>query len=192
MDSALSVFPELPSERAAAPRCVAQLAFPEILVVWALRRYAGCRLPREMRKGVIAPEFSRIFGLARLEQALTAFASLTDSLASSARLPQAFSVLEDDRINATEEALLATLAALQHDATARAGALTEWCLLAPGRVPFLAACESLARALREAGQVMPYRAPPGRFMMPGARKASAGSREFELRPPRSSAGHTVH
>jgi len=159
-----SAFPALPSERGAAPRSVAHLAFPEILVIWALRRYTACRLPREARVGILAPEFSRAFGLARLEDTLAAFVRLADSLAVAARLPQALSVLEDDRINPTEEALLATLAALQHGESAQAAALSEWSLLPAGRTAFLAAAESLARALREAGHKLPYEAPRRRTL----------------------------
>src|SRR3546814_7204645 len=115
MDSRLSAFPARPHGDSPAPRTVANLAFPEILVIWALRRYTGCGLSREARTAVVAAEFSRAFGLARLEGTLAAFARIADSLAGAARLPQALSVLEDDRISATEEALLATPAALQRD-----------------------------------------------------------------------------
>src|SRR3546814_4520963 len=37
MDSTRTAFPALPSVRGAEPRSVAHLAFPEILVIWALR-----------------------------------------------------------------------------------------------------------------------------------------------------------
>jgi hypothetical protein len=172
MDSARTAFPALPRARGAAPRSVANLAFPEILVIWALRRYAGCRLSREARTAVVAREFSRAFGLARLEQTLADFARLADSLASAARLPQALSVLEDDRINATEEAVLATLAALQRGAVAQAAALSEWSLLPAGRAAFLAAAEGLAQALREAGHLIPYQRPQrGTLLLPAGADA---------------------
>src|SRR3546814_11562708 len=98
MDSTRTAFPALPSVRGAEPRSVAHLAFPEILVIWALRRYTGCRLPREARAAVVAGELSRALGIARLEQVLAAFAGLADSLASAARLPQALSLPEHDPI----------------------------------------------------------------------------------------------
>ena len=159
MDSTLSAFPALPLGRGTAPRSVANLAFSEILVIWALRRYTACQLPQEARAAALAPEFSRALGLARLEATLAAFTRLADSLVCAARLPQAISLVDDDRINATEEALLSTLAALQRGETAQARALSEWCLLPQGRSVFLAAAGQFARSLREAGQVIPYEAP---------------------------------
>ncbi len=165
MDSAPSAFPALPRGRGDAPRSVAHLAFAEILVIWALRRYGACRLPREGRTAVIASEFSRAFGIARLEETLMAFAGLADSLAAAARLPQAQSRVEDDRINPTEEAVLSALAALQHGAERQAEALCEWCLLPAGRRDFLAGARCLARSLREAGHSIPYQAPKRRLAL---------------------------
>ncbi|HMA14716.1 MAG: hypothetical protein ACM35H_15290 [Bacteroidota bacterium] len=160
-----SSFPAAAREHDGAPRSVAQLAFPEILVIWALRRYSNCRLSAEARAAVIAPEFSRAFGLARLKETLAAFSRLAVSLAASARLPQALSVLEDDRINATEEALLASLAALQRGAAAQARALGEWILLPAGRAAFLAAAERLAQVMREVGHLLPYQPPRRRGLL---------------------------
>src|SRR3546814_20486898 len=109
--------------------------------------------PRSTRTATLFPYTTlfRSLGIARLEQVLAAFAGLADSLASAARLPQALSLLEDDRINAPEEALLAALAALQHGAAARAAALSEWRLPPAGRATFLAAADVLAPAMREIG-----------------------------------------
>lgn len=186
MDSALTAFPALPLAPGAAPRSVANLAFPEILVIWALRRYTACSpLPREARTAILAPEFSRAFGLARLEETLAAFVRLADNLASAARLPQALSVLEDDRINPTEEALLATLAALQQGEAAQAAALSEWGLLPCGRAAFLAAAESLAQALREAGHRLPYQVPRRRTLASGPKSDSplpSAAAAADLRP----------
>src|SRR3546814_15596458 len=98
MDSRLSAFPARPHGDSPAPRTVANLAFPEILVIWALRRYTGCGLSREARTAVVAAEFSRAFGLARLAGPLAAFARLADSLAGAARLPPAPSLLEAARL----------------------------------------------------------------------------------------------
>ena len=159
MAPALSALPALSFHRGTGPRCVANLAFSEVLVIWALRRYAARSLSREARAAAVAPEFARAFGLARLEDTLEAFSRIADGLIRSARLPQAVSLLEDDRINPTEEALLSTLAALQQGETGQARALSEWCLLPRGRDGFLAAAGELARAMREAGQMIPYEAP---------------------------------
>lgn len=128
-------------------------------MIWALRRYAGCRLSPEARTAVLAPAFSRAFGVARLEETLCLFSRLADGLTNAARLPPALSALEDDRINATEEALLASLATLQQGAVAQARALGEWILLPPGRAAFFAAAERLALIMREAGQRLPYQPP---------------------------------
>ena len=49
-----------------APRCVAQLAFPEILVIWALRRYTNCRLSAEARLR-LQLVFDQLAGLKLLE-----------------------------------------------------------------------------------------------------------------------------
>src|SRR3546814_14361053 len=108
--------------------------------------------PRSTRTATLFPYTTlfRSLGIARLEQVLAAFAGLADSLASAARLPQALSLLEDDRINATEEALLAALAALQHGAAARAAALSERSLAQTGRASGRArGCqdESISRVL---------------------------------------------
>ena len=169
MDSAFSAlngsaYPALPRPRGAAPRCVANLAFSEILVIWALRRYSNCRLGVEARAAIIAPEFSRAFGLARLEETLSAFAALADSLTRAARLPQALSAVEDDRINATEEAVLSALAAFQRDEAAQAESLGEWCLLPAGRAGFIAGARRLALTMREAGHMIPYEAPRRRAL----------------------------
>src|SRR3546814_16837786 len=104
MDSRLSAFPARPHGDSPAPRTVANLAFPEILVLWALRRYTGCGLSREARTAVVAAEFSRAFGLARLEGTLPAFARISASLAGAARLPQAPPLLEADPIRPPHEA----------------------------------------------------------------------------------------
>ena len=159
MDSALSAFPALPRARGTAPRTVANLAFAEILVIWALRRYSNCRLEREARGAVIAPEFSRALGLARLEETIAAFSALADSLTQAARLPQALSAVEDDRINASEEAVLSALAAYQRGENRQAEALGEWCLLPAGRSAFLGGARRLAQSLREAGHMIPYETP---------------------------------
>lgn len=179
-----SLFPAAPRGHDGAPRSVAQLAFPEILVIWALRRYTSCRLSAEARAAVIAPEFSRAFGLARLEETLAAFSRLAVSLTLSARLPQALSVLEDDRINATEEALLASLAALQRGAAAQARALGEWILLPAGRTAFLAAAERLAQVMREAGHLLPYQPPRRRALLavPADDLLPAAAGTEDLRP----------
>lgn len=160
----LTALPALPPTGASTPRCVAQLAFPEILVIWALRRCTDGRPPRVQCPAAVATEFSRAFGLARLEEVLAAVTGLAESLARAARLPQALSALEDDRIGASEEALLATLAALQRGETAQAAALAEWILLPAARPAFLDAAGILARALREAGHLIPYRAPRRRSL----------------------------
>jgi hypothetical protein len=152
-------FPALPRTQGAEPRCVAHLAFAEILVIWALRRFASARRPQEARVEMIAGEFSRAFGLAVLEDALSAFEAVAGSLVTAARLPQAISPVEDDRINATEEALLGVLAAFQQGERRRARALGEWCLLPQGRARFLDGAESLALCLAEAGHRIPYTAP---------------------------------
>lgn len=156
-----------------APRHVANLAFSEILVIWALRRFCNCRQPLEGRSALIAPEFSRALGLARLEDALAAFTAVAESLIAAARLPQALSVIEDDRINATEEALLSVLAAFQQGETAQALALSEWCLLPAGRRRFVEGAGRLAQSLREAGQMIPYQAPRRRELVLDG-KAEAG------------------
>lgn len=165
MSSGLTSFPAAPRGPDGAPRRVAQLAFAEVLVIWALRRFTNCRLTVEARSAIIAPEFARALGLARLEQTLAAFSKLAASLAAEARLPQALSVLEDDRINATEEALLASLAALQRGAAAQARALGEWILLPAGRTAFLASAERLAQVMREAGHLLPYQPPRRRVLL---------------------------
>ncbi|MEO3430937.1 hypothetical protein AAFN88_18935 [Pelagibius sp. CAU 1746] len=159
--------------KGAAPRHVANLAFPEVLVIWALRRYANSRQPAETRSAVVAPEFSRALGLARLEETLAAFSALAESLMAAARLPQALSVIEDDRVNPTEEALLSVLAAFQQGETAQARALGEWCLLPPGRRRFIDGAERLAQSLRAAGQMIPYQAPRRRALMLSGRTDDA-------------------
>ena len=165
MCSSLISFPAAARSPDGAPRSVAQLAFPEILVIWALRRYTNCRLSAEARAAIIAPEFARAVGLARLEETLSAFSRLAVSLTTSARLPRPMSVLEDDRINATEEALLASLAALQRGAAAQARAVGEWILLPTSRAEFLAAAERLAQVMREAGHLLPYQPPRRRVLL---------------------------
>jgi len=152
-------FPAQPPAKGAVPRRVANLAFPEILVIWALRHYANCRQALATRTAAIAPGFSRAFGLAQLEESLAAFAVLAESLSSAARLPQALSAVEDDRINASEEAVLAALAAFQRGEVARAHALSEWCLLPGGRQCFIEGAKHLAQAMRKAGHLIPYEAP---------------------------------
>ncbi|WP_193370122.1 hypothetical protein [Pelagibius marinus] len=159
--------PQAPRAKGVAPRHVANLAFPEVLVIWALRRYTNCRQPREARSAVIAPEFSRALGLAHLEETLAAFSAVADGLMAAARLPQALSVIDDDRINATEEALLSVLAAFQQGETAQARALSEWCLLPVGRRRFVEGAERLARSLRAAAQLIPYQAPRRRELVLG-------------------------
>jgi len=160
----MSKFPAQPRAKGAEPRCVANLAFAEILVIWALRRFANIREPQGARVEVVAGEFSRAFGLAALEDALAAFGAVAASLITAARLPQAISVVEDDRINASEEALLSVLGAFQQGERAQARALGEWCLLPKGRAKFLEGAEKLARCLREAGHLIPYEAPRRRSL----------------------------
>ncbi len=163
--SAESGRPRNSRSRGHSPRRVADLAFAEVLVIWALRRFSNCRQPLEARSAVIAPEFSRAFGLASLEDTLSAFTALAESLIAAARLPQALSVVEDDRINATEEAVLSVLAAFQQGEAGQARALGEWCLLPAGRARFLDGAERLAQSLRTAGQLIPYEAPRRRELV---------------------------
>ncbi|NIA70846.1 hypothetical protein HBA54_19795 [Pelagibius litoralis] len=142
--------------RADRPRIVANLTFAEIIIVWALRHSltdAGAQRTRDAR---IAPEFSRALGLARLEESLTSLAVLAQGLARAGRLPQSEAAVNDDRVTAREEAVLATLSAHQHGASALATWLSEWLVVQTEQQRFATAARVLAEIMAEAGQFLPH------------------------------------
>lgn len=158
----------LRAKAARKPRIVANLAFPEIIVVWALRHSlaagtAGNNAGKarghcadKQREARIAPEFSRALGLARLEESLAALANLSHSLSWAGRLPQAAAAVNDDRVTAREEAVLATLSAFQHGETALAQRLSEWLVRRSEQRRFAGAARQLAEIMAEAGQFIPH------------------------------------
>ena len=147
--------PELrrgPSQR---PRIVANLAFAEILIVWSLRQMLARTDDEGFQESRIAESLSRAFGLARVEDALTALTALASGLCGEGRLGDRFAAVDDDRVTATEEAVLATLAAYQHRESGRAGRLIEWLVQRPAQQRLAAAAHGLATIMTEAGHRLP-------------------------------------
>ncbi|WP_299397937.1 hypothetical protein [Pelagibius sp.] len=137
------------------PRIVATLTFPEIIVIWALRHATADAGGGADASGRIAKEFARALGLARLEDALAALATMVAALADASRLPQAMPPLDDDRVSAREEALLALLGAAQRSDPSLSKRLVEWLVLPSAQRDFAEAAASLARIMSEAGQTIP-------------------------------------
>lgn len=177
------------AKAAGKPRIVADLAFPEIIIVWALRHSLATQAPgkaanrepkdnlnRDDRQARIAPEFSRALGLARLEESLAALASLTHSLTWAARLPQATAAISDDRVTAAEEAVLATLSAFQRGEATLAQHLGEWLVRHSEQRRFIGAARQLAEIMAEAGQFIPHDAT--RPQPIGRQGATAGATDW--------------
>lgn len=137
------------------PRIVATLTFPEIIVIWALRHATADAEGGADASGRIAKEFARAVGLARLEEALAALATMVAALTDASRLPQAMPPLDDDRVSAQEEALLALLGAAQRSDPSLSKRLVEWLVLPQAQRDFAEAAASLARIMSEAGQTIP-------------------------------------
>ncbi len=139
--------PELPL----ADRMVADLALPEQIVIWSLRRYAA----GHGRAEDLAPMFRRIFGLALVEEALTAFASIMATLAQHARRPLLLGRLGAARLAPDEVCLLRLLAAQQSNDLDTAMATTRWLVAVNAGETLLDAAERFARSLIVAEQVLP-------------------------------------
>ncbi|WP_420349092.1 hypothetical protein [Pelagibius sp.] len=137
------------------PRIVASLAFPEIIVIWSLRHASAEAQGGDDASGRIAKEFARALGLARLEEAMAALSTMVDALAGASRLPQAMPQLDDDRVSAREEAVLALLGACQRNDGSLSKRLVEWLVFRNTQQSFAEAAACLARIMKEAGQTIP-------------------------------------
>jgi hypothetical protein len=122
---------------------VPDLSLSQQIVTWSLRRYAA----GDGRAEVLAPMFRRIFGLAGVEEALTAFACLMVGLEHRGRRPIRIEPLTASRLSADEACVLRLMAAQQRGDEDTATAVASWLVHAPAIDGLLEASQRLATAL---------------------------------------------
>jgi hypothetical protein len=122
---------------------VPDLSLSQQIVTWSLRRYAA----GDGRAEVLAPMFRRIFGLAGIEEALTAFACLMVGLEHRGRHPIRIEPLTASRLSADEACVLRLMAAQQRGDDDTATAVASWLVHAPAIEGLLEASQRLASAL---------------------------------------------
>jgi hypothetical protein len=122
---------------------VPDLALPQQIMIWSLRRYAT----GNGRSEVLAPMFRRIFGLAGVEEALTAFAGLMMALEHRGRRPIRIEPMTARRLSADEACVLRLMAAQQRGDEDTAMAVAAWLVNAPAMDDLLRASRALAIAL---------------------------------------------
>jgi hypothetical protein len=122
---------------------VPELSLSQQIVTWSLRRYAA----GDGRAEVLAPMFRRIFGLAGVEEALTAFACLMVELEHRGRRPLRIEPLTASRLSADEACVLRLMSAQQRADEDTALAVAAWLVGAPAIGGLLEASRRLATAL---------------------------------------------
>jgi hypothetical protein len=122
---------------------VPELSLSQQIVTWSLRRYAA----GDSRAEVLAPMFRRIFGLAGVEEALTAFASLMVELEHRGRRPLRIEPLTASRLSADEACVLRLMSAQQRADEDTALAVAAWLVSTPAIEGLLEASRRLAAAL---------------------------------------------
>jgi hypothetical protein len=132
---------------------VSDLTYGEQLVLWAARRWLANRSGWDR----VGEEFALALGCGRARVALAVLETLLGALHGGARRTVYLHRLDCARVSGDEQALLATIAALQAGDTRRAAALLD-CLLPPSALrAALGGAEALADALTDAGRVLPSR-----------------------------------
>ena len=153
------------------------------LVLWALRLLCGdpgwaclvrCECARRLRGSDVA--------------AVVALRGLASILVRRGRRPGAIAAPAADTLAAAERALLALIAALQWGEDTHAAALAPWLVEAGAVETLLGHAGRLARALRDAGLVLPPPAVVGAPSHPAAPSfvaiAGTGGRAVATRRPR--------
>lgn len=135
--------PELSEMRSAL-----DLSLPEQIVVWSLRRYrAG-----EGRMELLAATYRKVFGLAEVEAALSAFGRLVGALERHGRPRPTPARMDRLHLSPSEGCVLRMVAAAQAGDMVTAEAVATWLVTKEGREMLVAAAADFAGCLVGAGQ----------------------------------------
>ena len=129
-------------------RSALDISLPEQIVVWSLRRYrAG-----DGRLEPLAATYRKIFGLAEVEAALSAFGRLVAVLEQHCRRRPPPARMDRLHLSPTERCVLRLIMAAQAGDEATADAVAAWLVTREGRAALIAAATDFAARLTQAGQ----------------------------------------
>jgi hypothetical protein len=134
-------------------RSALDISLPEQIVVWSLRRYrAG-----DGRLEPLAATYRKIFGLAEVEAALSAFGRLVAAIEQHARRRSPPARMDRLHLSPTESCVLRLITAAQAGDEATADAVAAWLVTRGGQTALAAAATDFAACLTQAGQPVPNR-----------------------------------
>lgn len=129
-------------------RSALDISLPEQIVIWSLRRYrAG-----EGRLELLAATYRKVFGLAEVEGALSAFGCLVSVVEQHCRRRSPPARMDRLHLSSTESCVLRLLTAAQVGDDATADAVAAWLVSKSGQEPLVAAATQFAGYLSQAGQ----------------------------------------
>ena len=129
-------------------RSALDISLPEQIVVWSLRRYraGGGRLE------LLAAAYRKVFGLAEVEVALSAFGRLVAALEQHCRRRSPPARMDRLHLSPTEACVLRLIMAAQAGDETTADAVAAWLVTRDGRAALVAAATDFAACLTQAGQ----------------------------------------
>jgi hypothetical protein len=129
-------------------RSALDISLPEQVVVWSLRRYrAG-----DGRLELLAATYRKVFGLADVETALSAFGRLVAAIEQHCRRRSPPARMDRLHLSPTESCVLRLIAAAQVGDEATMDAVAAWLVAREGQAPLVAAAADFAGCLAQAGQ----------------------------------------
>lgn len=131
-----------------ALRSALDISLPEQVVVWSLRRYrAG-----DGRLELLAATYRKVFGLADVEAALSAFGRLVSAIEQHCRRRSPPARMDRLHLSPTESCVLRLIMAAQIGDEATTDAVAAWLVTREGRASLVAAASDFAGCLAQAGQ----------------------------------------
>lgn len=129
-------------------RSALDISLPEQIVVWSLRRYrAG-----DGRLELLAATYRKVFGLAEVEAALSAFGRLVSAIEQHCRRRSAPARMDRLHLSAMESCVLRLIMAAQVGDEATTDAVAAWLVAKDGRAALVGAATDFAACLTQAGQ----------------------------------------
>lgn len=129
-------------------RSALDITLPEQIVVWSLRRYrAG-----DGRLELLAATYRKVFGLAEVEAALSAFGRLVSAIEQHCRRRSPPARMDRLHLSPTESCVLRLITAAQVGDEATTDAVAAWLVTRDGRADLVAAATDFAECLAQAGQ----------------------------------------
>jgi hypothetical protein len=129
-------------------RSALDISLPEQIVVWSLRRYraGGGRLES------LVATYRKIFGLAEVEGALSAFGRLVAAVEQHCRRRSPPARMDRLHLSPMEGCVLRLIMAAQAGDEATADAVAAWLVMRDGQAALVAAATDFAACLAQAGQ----------------------------------------